>query len=89
MNKHYKLVEIDLPTETQLSEMRATKHADHLDYFYGEHWNTFINRDHKCFLEFDVGHFASEFIVREITYEHYCSLKKDKSLFEAISMSVR
>ena len=89
MNQYYKSVEIELPTNAQLLEKREIKHSEHLGYFYGEHWNIYINRENRCFLEFDVGHFSPEFIVREITYENYCSLKEDKYLFNKISINVR
>jgi hypothetical protein len=89
MSEHYKLKKIVPPTEAQLAERREKIHADHLDYFYGDHWSIFIDKANRCFLEFDVGHFASEFIVREITRKDYDSLKRDKSLFTQISRKVR
>jgi len=89
MSEYYKLEEVDQPTDAQLLKRRETKHADHLGYFYGDHWNIFIDKENKCFLEFDIGHFSSEFIIREITHESYNLLKNDKSLFEKISRNVR
>lgn len=89
MSEYYKLKKVEPPTEAQLSERQEKKHADHLDYFYGDHWSIFIDKANKCFLEFDVGHFASEFIVREISHDDYGSLKKDKSLFTQVSRKAR
>jgi hypothetical protein len=85
MSKYYTLVEVDSPTEAEMSERREKIHADHLDYFYGNHWNIFIDKENKCFLEFDVGHLASKFIVKEISRKDYDSLKTDTSLFDKIS----
>ena len=51
-----------LPTKKQTSEFRRKKHANHLDYFYGDYWSIFEDKNHKFFLEFDVGHFASKFV---------------------------
>ena len=47
-----------------------------------------LTKENKHFLEFDAGHFASEFIVREISKDDYESLKKDKSLYIQISRKV-
>jgi len=88
MSEYYKLKKFDPPTEAQMHERREEAHADHLDYFYGDHWNIFIDKANKCYLEFDIGHFASEFVIREISCNEYESLKKDKSSFERISRMV-
>lgn len=88
MSEYYKLKEIEPPTEAQMHERREKIHADHLDYFYGDHWNIFIDKTNKYYLEFDIGHFASEFVIREISRNDYESLKRDKSLFEQISRVV-
>lgn len=85
MSEFYKLKEIEPPTEDQMHERREKAHADHLDYFYGDHWNVFIDKVNRCYLEFDIGHFASEFVIREISRDDYDSLKMDKSLFDKIS----
>lgn len=89
MSKHYTLTKVVPRTKAQIADRREEIHADHLDYFYGDHWSIFIDKFNVCFLEFDIGHFASKFIVREITIEDYDSLKRDKSLFTQISRKVR
>lgn len=72
------------PSKEKMAEVRRKKHANHLDYFYGNHWCIFEDEDHKFFLEFDVGHFASKFIAHEISSDDYKKLKNDKSLFDII-----
>ena len=74
-----------MQNEEKTTELRRKKHKDHLDYFYGDYWNIFIDADEKCYLEFDKGHFATDFVVREITRVEYDSLKNDKTLFKSIS----
>lgn len=71
-------------TDEELAKNRKEIHADHLDYFYGDNWCIFIDKESACFITFDVGHFISEFITQEISYDDYNSLKKDKSLFSKI-----
>lgn len=71
-------------TDQQVAEIRRNKHAEHLNYFYGDHWSIFEDKEHRCFIEFDVGHFASEFIVRELSRDDYTALKNDKSLFNTV-----
>ena len=79
---------IEPPTEAQLKQKRDKIHSDHLEYFYGDNWCIFIDKFNKCFLEFDAGHFSSEFIVREISPKDYDLLKKDKSLYIEISRKI-
>ena len=79
---------INPPTKAELKERRDKAHGDHLEYFYGAGWCVYIDKENKYFLEFDAGHFASEFIVREISKDDYESLKKDKSLYIQISRKV-
>lgn len=67
---------------------REKIHADHLDYFYGEYWCIFIDKSNKCFLEFDIGRFGSQFITREISKEDYDSLKEDTSKFNSIRLKL-
>lgn len=76
------------PTEEQMAEARRKKHADDLDYFYGDYWNIFEDKNHRFFLEFDIGHFATNFVVREISGDDYRALKNDKSLFDRVRGSV-
>lgn len=76
------------PTQEQVAEARRKTHADHLDYFYGDYWSIFEDKNNRFFLEFDVGHFASKFVVREISGEDYNALKNDKSLFDSVRRSV-
>lgn len=76
------------PTNEQLAETRRKVHADHLDYFYGNHWSIFEDKKHRCFIEFDVGHFAAKFVVKEISRDDYKALKNDKSLFDKIVKSL-
>ena len=89
MSKYYTQKPLAYPTEERVAEKRAEKHKNHIDYFYGSYWNIFIKEDGRCFLEFDIGHFATEFIIREIPKKDYDALKADTSLFEKISNSVR
>jgi hypothetical protein len=85
MSKYYTSEDVVPPTEAQMLEKREIIHADHLDYFYGDHWNIFIDKSNKSFLEFDIGHLASNFIVREISRQDYDLLKTDTSLFSTVS----
>ncbi len=73
------------PTDEETAEHRKKKHIGHAEYFYGNYWCCFMDDSGKCFLEFDVGHFASEFITRKISREDYEALKQDESLFNDIS----
>lgn len=89
MSNNYTKKKGQYPTNEQLAETRRKKHAKHLDYFYGDHWSIFEDKDHRCFIEFDAGHFASEFIVREISRDDYAALKKEKNLFHKIIRSLK
>lgn len=84
MSKFYSTKEGVYPTDEQVAGTRQKKHANHLDYFYGDYWSIYMDKDHRCFIECDIGHFASKFIVRQISREDYAALKKDKSLFESV-----
>lgn len=88
MNKYYTMRQGVYPTEEQVTEARRKKHAKHLDYFYGDYWSIFEDEEHRFFIEFDVGHLASKFVVREITGDDYRALKNDKSLFNKVRRSV-
>ncbi len=88
MSKYYTMKQGVCPTEEQVVEARRKKHAKHLDYFYGDYWSIFEDEDHRFFVEFDVGHFASKFVVREITGDDYRALKNDKGLFDKVRRSV-
>jgi len=79
---------IERPNKEQLKQIRDETHKDHLEYYYGDHWCIFIDINEKCFLEFDVGHFASRFIIREISKKDYDELKDDKSQYTKISRKV-
>lgn len=72
------------PTDELVAEARWKKHANHLDYFYGDYWLIYKDKDHRCFIEFDIGHFASKFIVRQISHDNYVALKKDNSLYNSL-----
>jgi len=89
MSNYYTLKKVELPTKSQIEEKRALLHAEHLDYFYGDFWSIYIEKDGGCYLEFDEGHLATKFITREISKEDYESLKSDKTLFKIISRKVR
>jgi len=89
MSDYYTVKKVELPTKSQIEEKRALLHAEHLDYFYGDFWSIYIEKDSRCYLEFDVGHLATKFITREISKEDYESLKSDKALFKIISRKVR
>ncbi len=84
MSKFYTMKKGVYPTDEQVAETRRKKHAEHLDYFYGNYWSIFVDKDHRCFIEFDVGHFASNFIVRQISHDDYAALKNDTSLFNSV-----
>lgn len=84
MSQFYTMKKGVYPTDEQVAETRRKAHAEHLDYSYGDHWSIFEDKEYRCFIEFDVGHFASEFIIREISRDDYSALKNDKSLFTNI-----
>lgn len=73
-----------LSKEQEIIKSRKLAHAEHIDYFYGDYWCIFMDKDKKCFLEFDKGHFASEFVIKEISLEDYNSLKTDKSQYQRV-----
>ena len=84
MSKHYAMKNGVYPTDEQVAKTRRKVHAYHLDYFYGDYWSIFEDKEHRCFIEFDVSHFASKFITREVSRDDYTALKNDKSLFNRV-----
>jgi len=70
--------------DLRIVNARSKAHADPLDYFYGDYWCIFEDRDHNYFLEFDIGRFATNFKAHEISSDDYYALKNDKSLYDKV-----
>ena len=54
------------------------------EYVIGQHWFIFIDEKGDCFIEFDVGHFASKFVHAKITAKEYRDLAKNFRLYNFI-----
>ena len=47
MSKFYTMKKGVYPTGERVAETRRKKHAEHLDYFYGDYWSIFVDKDHS------------------------------------------
>lgn len=56
---------------------RPKKHSESDNEIVGDYWRVWIEND-RCFYEYDAGHFASKFVVFEITKEDFVLIKSGK-----------
>ena len=76
------------PTDEEMASARQKADVDHVETTYGNFWSTYLHKNSKYYLEFDIGHFSSKFVAGEITESKYIALKGDFSLFEKIRNAV-
>ncbi len=72
------------PTDEEVQRARQEAHKDHLDWFYGDYWDIFIDKRNRFFLEHDVGHLDTKFIITEISETTYNLLKAEPSRFDEL-----
>ena len=75
---------MEYPTDEELQKKREEIHREHLDYFYGDYWSIYIDANNRYFLEHDTGHFATNFVTKQISKSTYRKLKSDPSSFDKL-----
>ena len=86
MNHMNKMVKVTAPSGEEKN--RKKKHIEHLEYFYGDYWSVFMDKNRKCYLEIPIGTIWTEWVIREISLEDYISLKEDESRYLEIEQKV-
>ncbi|WCP68561.1 hypothetical protein LYZ37_07490 [Vibrio tubiashii] len=84
MSKYYSESPLVYPSDSDVSNTRSAKHENHLDYFYGDFWCVYEDRENKCYLEFDKGHFGVDLTTVLISRSEYKELISSETSIEVV-----
>ncbi|EHK9078635.1 hypothetical protein KCU32_004478 [Vibrio parahaemolyticus] len=84
MSKHYSESPFVYPGDSDVSKTRSAKHQKHLNYFYGDFWCVYEDRENHCYLEFDKGHFGVDLTKVLISRSEYKQLISSETSIEVV-----